>query len=81
MDDVLAAIPAQQRGDLSAEFRLSPEETKLQLIPLFQEAAPNLGYYCLASLGRRCKTLVLNLNWDDMVERAAHAQGFFLENR
>ena len=81
VDDVLAAIPAQQRGDLSAEFRLSPEETKLQLIPLFQEAAPNLGYYCLASLGRRCKTLVLNLNWDDMVERAAHAQGFFLENR
>ena len=72
-DDVLAAMPAQQRGDLSAEFRLSPEETKLQLMPLFQEAAPNLGYYCLASLGRRCKTLVLNLNWDDMVERAADA--------
>ena len=73
VEDVLTAMPAQQRGDLSAEFRLSPEETKRQLTPLFEGTSPNLGYYCLASLGRRCKTLVLNLNWDDMVERAADA--------
>lgn len=75
VEDVLASMPAQQRGELSAEFRLSPEETKRQLTPLFDGTSPNLGYYCLASLGRRCKTLVLNLNWDYMVERAADALG------
>ncbi|MYE24919.1 MAG: hypothetical protein F4Y01_13420, partial [Gammaproteobacteria bacterium] len=72
-EEVLANMPAQQRGDLSAEYRLSPEETRRQLTRLFHDASPNLGYYCLASLGQRCKTLVLNLNWDDMVERAAGA--------
>ena len=75
VEDVLAAMPAQQRSDLSAEHRLSPQETKQQLTPLFEGASPNLGYYCLASLGRRCRTLVLNLNWDDMVEQAADALG------
>ena len=75
VDDIFTAMPAQQRGDLSVEHRFSPEETKRQLTPLFEGASPNLGYYCLASLGRRCKTLVLNLNWDDMVERAAAALG------
>ena len=73
VEDVLTDIPAQQRGDLTAEYRLNSEETKRQLTPLFESTSPNLGYYCLASLGRRCKTLVLNLNWDDMVERAADA--------
>ena len=75
VENVLTAMPARQRGDLSAEYRFNLEETKLQLVPLFEGASPNLGYYCLASLGRRCKTLVLNLNWDCMVEHAADALG------
>ena len=73
VEDVFAAMPTQKRGHLPAEHRFSPEETKLQLTPLFEAASPNLGYYCLASLGWHCKTLVLNLNWDDMVEHAATA--------
>ena len=68
-------MPVRKRGQVPTENRLNPEEMKRQLAPLFESASPNLGYFCLASLGRYRKTLVLNLNWDGMVESAAKTLG------
>lgn len=68
-------MPVLRRGQSTNEQRYSDEEATRQLDPLFGSASPNLGYFCLASLGRHRRTLVLNLNWDGMVESAARALG------
>lgn len=71
--DVEAALKAVNGGDLP-ETELTEIE-KRTVVRLFDRFEPYLGYNALAAMARTRPVYVLNLNWDDGVERAAAAAG------
>ena len=73
VDRINEQIPTSRPGRTNPSPYKNSPELKRQLFASFDGAQPNLGYYCLASLGRQRKALIINLNWDDMVETAAEA--------
>src|SRR4051794_14301891 len=53
-----------------------PEADKrLAIVPLFEEVRPYIGYRMLAAVARGRPVTVVNLNWDDCVQRACDALG------
>lgn len=49
---------------------ISDGDVRKALDPLFSQLVPHIGYRCLATLARRRRVLVINLNWDPLVAMA-----------
>ena len=73
--EVVGELAGRQRSANADEHVVAATEKQRAIEPLFSEQSPNVGYYCLAALGRTHRVFVLNLNWDDLVEEAAAALG------
>jgi hypothetical protein len=54
---------------------LTEQEKQSAIKGLFGELHPHIGYHCLAALGRERRILVVNLNWDDALDRACEQLG------
>jgi hypothetical protein len=54
---------------------LNKHQRRTAISSLFDGFISYLGYLCLAAMGRRRQVLVVNLNWDDGVERACKRLG------
>ena len=54
---------------------LTEQEKQSAIEGLFENIQPHIGYHCLAALGRDRPILVVNLNWDDALERACEQLG------
>ncbi len=79
--EVHAALTAATAGRANGEnlrdflHEITPGERRRVLEPLFRNNSPYIGYKLLAALAAIRRVNVLNLNWDDMAERACSEAG------
>jgi hypothetical protein len=64
------------RAELREGLDLVTRDQVEQLIlPMFDDVKPYIGYLAVAALARRIRVLIVNLNWDEGVEKAAAELG------
>ena len=75
LQEEIEALPGRQRAGEALGRHVDPAAQALALRPLFEDMSPNVGYYCLVGLARKCSVYVLNLNFDTTVSDAANNVG------
>lgn len=72
----VAALGNVARDDLRRTLhKISQDQKRIPLLPLFSDLKPSLGYRLLAKMGRTRQVLVVNLNWDVLIEKACEEMG------
>lgn len=70
----LSALDFTDAAELHEKITQLGHQQKIDPIrPLFESIKPFIGYHCLASLARERPILVINLNWDEALERACES--------
>lgn len=77
-DALIAANPGRFPDEVTLRtgiHHLTEPEKRAALSPLFDDLMPYLGYRSMAALARTRPVYVINLNWDNCIERAASSVG------